>query len=288
MRDYVIFTDSACDLDRETLESWGVRYVSLTFSFEGDPKQYGDFDMPRPEFYARMRAGGVAKTSAVNITAFIEEFGKVLDEGHDILYVGFSSGLSNTVNAGEKAAETLREKYPGSRIAVIDSLAASAGEGLLLYFAVEAKKAGKTIEETEAEVRSLILKIDHWFTVDDLVYLKRGGRVSAAAAFFGGMLGIKPVMHVDNEGHLIPMTKVRGRKTALKALADKYTELAETPDSGTIFICHGDCIEDAEYVAKLIEDEHGVKTKLFTYTGAVIGAHSGPGTIALFFVGKER
>ena len=137
-------------------------------------------------------------------------------------------------------------------------------------------------------MRSLVLKIDHWFTVDDLVYLKRGGRVSAATAFFGGMLGIKPVMHVDNEGHLIPVTKVRGRRTALKALADKYTELAETPDSGTIFICHGDCIEDAEYVAKLIEDEHGVKTKLFTYTGAVIGAHSGPGTIALFFVGKER
>ena len=187
-----------------------------------------------------------------------------------------------------KAAEVLGPEYPGRKIIVIDTLAASAGEGLLLYFAVEARRRGASIEEAESAVRDRIFKLDHWFTVDDLVYLKRGGRVSAAAAFFGGVLGIKPVLHVDDEGHLIPVTKVRGRKASLKALADKYTELAETPEEGTVFISHGDCIEDAEYLAGLIKEAHGVEVKIITYVGSVIGAHSGPGTMALFFVGKMR
>ncbi len=288
MDSYVIFTDSACDLSPETLRDWGVRYESLTYTFNTSPRSYENYELPFPEFYGRMRNGEVAKTAAVNIEKFLESFRECLDNGQDILYIGFSSGLSNTVNAGIKAAEVLGPEYPGRKIIVIDTLAASAGEGLLLYFAVEARRRGASIEEAESAVRDRIFKLDHWFTVDDLVYLKRGGRVSAAAAFFGGVLGIKPVLHVDDEGHLIPVTKVRGRKASLKALADKYTELAETPEEGTVFISHGDCIEDAEYLARLIKEAHGVEVKIITYVGSVIGAHSGPGTMALFFVGKMR
>ena len=288
MSDYIIFTDSACDLSPETLRDWGVRYESLTYTFNTSPRSYENYELPFPEFYSRMRAGEVAKTAAVNIEKFLLSFEECLKAGLDILYVGFSSGLSNTVNAGIKAAETLAPKYSERKIRVVDTLAASAGEGLLLYFAVEAKKKGASIEEAEKAVRDRVFKLDHWFTVDDLVYLKRGGRVSAAAAFFGGVLGIKPVLHVDDKGHLIPVTKVRGRKASLKVLADKYTELAETPDDGTVFISHGDCIEDAEYLAGLIKAAHGVETKIITYVGSVIGAHSGPGTMALFFIGKMR
>ncbi|MBQ7600063.1 MAG: DegV family protein [Clostridia bacterium] len=288
MNDYIIFTDSACDLSPETLKEWGVRYESLTYTFNSSPRSYGNYELPFPEFYSRMRNGEVAKTAAINTETFLEAFEPHLKNGNDILYVGFSSGLSNTVNAGAKAAESLVAKYPERKIIVIDTLAASAGEGLLLYFAVEAKKNGASIEEAEKAVRDRILKLNHWFTVDDLVYLKRGGRVSATAAFFGGVLGIKPVLHVDDNGHLIPVTKVRGRKASLKALADKYTELAETPREGTVFISHGDCLDDAEYLADLIKSAHGVDVKIITYVGSVIGAHSGPGTMALFFVGKMR
>lgn len=288
MNDYIIFTDSACDLSPETLKEWGVRYESLTYTFNSSPRSYGNYELPFPEFYSRMRNGEVAKTAAINTETFLEAFEPHLKNGSDILYVGFSSGLSNTVNAGAKAAESLVAKYPERKIIVIDTLAASAGEGLLLYFAVEAKKNGASIEEAEKAVRDRILKLNHWFTVDDLVYLKRGGRVSATAAFFGGVLGIKPVLHVDDDGHLIPVTKVRGRKASLKALADKYTELAETPREGTVFISHGDCLDDAEYLADLIKSAHGVDVKIITYVGSVIGAHSGPGTMALFFVGKMR
>ena len=289
MRDYVIFTDSACDIKPELLAEWGVLYRCLTFRFDGEEKEYSNDDMPVAEFYNKMRAGGVAKTAAVNAEAFAELFEEeALKKGKDVLYVGFSSGLSTTYNSARIASLELKEKYPEAKIVVVDTLAASAGEGLMLYLTVEQKKNGATIEEAEAFVRDLIGRMGIWFTVDDLVYLKRGGRVSPTAAFVGNLLGIKPVLYMDNEGHLIPVSKVRGRRTSIVAMADKYTEKAVDKENGTVFISHGDCLADAQLLADMLKERHGVKVKIITDVGPVIGAHSGPGTIALFFVADAR
>ena len=288
MNQYVILTDSACDITKEILDSWNVGFVSLTFKFTDSDIEYRNSDMPVEKFYAEMRAGRVAKTAAINIDTFIDLFEKELEQGNDILHIGFSSGLSSTYNAARMAGEQLKEKYPDRKIITVDSLAASAGQGLLVYLTVQKKNEGASIEETAEYAKNLIPHICHWFTVDDLVYLKRGGRVSATAAFFGNALGIKPVMHVDDEGHLVPVTKVRGRKTSISTMADMYTELAEDLTGGTVFISHGDCIKDAELLAKMLKDKHGVDVQIITSVGTVIGAHSGPGTLALFFVGKHK
>lgn len=289
MRDYVIFTDSACDIKPELLAEWGVPYRCLTFRFDGDEKEYSNDDMLVKEFYDKMRAGGVAKTAAVTPDAFAKMFEEeALKQGKDVLYIGFSSGLSTTYNSGRIAALELKEKYPEAKIIVVDTLAASAGEGLMLYLTVEQKRKGATIEEAEAFVRDLIGRMGIWFTVDDLVYLKRGGRVSPTAAFVGNLLGIKPVLYMDNEGHLIPVSKVRGRRTSIVAMADKYTEKAVDKENGTVFISHGDCLADAQQLADILKERHGVEVKIITDVGPVIGAHSGPGTIALFFVADAR
>lgn len=289
MRDYVIFTDSACDIKPELLAEWGVSYRCLTFRFDGEEKEYSNDDMSVKEFYDKMRAGGVAKTAAVTPDAFAKMFEEeALKLGKDVLYIGFSSGLSTTYNSGRIAALELKEKYPEAKIIAVDTLAASAGEGLMLYLTVEQKKKGATIEEAEAFVRDLIGRMGIWFTVDDLVYLKRGGRVSPTAAFVGNLLGIKPVLYMDNEGHLIPVSKVRGRRTSIVAMADKYTEKAVDKENGTVFISHGDCLADAQQLADILKERHGVEVKIITDVGPVIGAHSGPGTIALFFVADAR
>ena len=289
MRDYVIFTDSACDIKPELLAEWGVPYRCLTFRFDGEEKEYSNDDMSVAEFYSKMRAGGVAKTAAVTPDAFAKLFEEeALKEGKDVLYIGFSSGLSTTYNSARIASLELKEKYPEAKIIVVDTLAASAGEGLMLYLTVEQKKNGATIEEAEAFVRDLIGRMGIWFTVDDLVYLKRGGRVSPTAAFVGNLLGIKPVLYMDNEGHLIPVSKVRGRRTSIVAMADKYTEKAVDKENGTVFISHGDCLADAQLLADMLKERHGVEVKIITDVGPVIGAHSGPGTIALFFVADAR
>ena len=289
MRDYVIFTDSACDIKPELLAEWGVPYRCLTFRFDGDEKEYSNDDMLVKEFYDKMRAGGVAKTAAVTPDAFAKMFEEeALKQGKDVLYIGFSSGLSTTYNSGRIAALELKEKYPEAKIIAVDTLAASAGEGLMLYLTLQEKKKGATIEEAEAFVRDLIGRMGIWFTVDDLVYLKRGGRVSPTAAFVGNLLGIKPVLYMDNEGHLIPVSKVRGRRTSIVAMADKYTEKAVDKENGTVFISHGDCLADAQQLADILKERHGVEVKIITDVGPVIGAHSGPGTIALFFVADAR
>lgn len=288
MNQFYIFTDSACDIKPEILQEWGVGSLSLNFRFNGDETLYSDNSMPIGEFYNKMREGMVAKTSAVNSETFAQAFDKILAEGNDLLYLGFSSGLSTTFNSGRLAAEQMREKYPERKIIVIDTLAASAGFGLLVYLAVQKKNEGASIEETAEYAKSLIFRLCHWFTVDDLVYLKRGGRVSPTAAFVGNMLGIKPVLHVDNEGHLINMSKVRGRKTALNALASKIGELEADIENYPIFISHGDCMADVEILKKMILDKYGKEVKLVTDVGAVIGAHAGPGVMALFFIARER
>ena len=288
MKDFVMMTDSGCDIKPELLTEWGVDLLELSFRFNEDDRDYCNFDMTIDRFYDRMRNGEVAKTSAINPERFATAFEQYLKQGKDILYLGFSSGLSVTCNSARLAAGELMEKYPDRTITVVDTLAASAGQGLLVYLAAEKQKSGCTMEEVASYIESIKLQLCHWFTVDDLVYLKRGGRVSPTIALLGKALGIKPILHVDNDGKLVSFSKVRGRKSSLATIAEQYKKTSIDPTSGPIFISHGDCREDAEKVAELIEAATGVKTMLITDVGPVIGAHSGPGTIALFYLGKER
>ena len=288
MSNYVIHTDSACDLSRELLAEWGVVSAPLTFRFDGSDEIYDEKSMPIKDFYQKMREGGVAKTAAVNSEAFTEVFEKTLAEGKDLLYLGFSSGLSATYNCARIAAQELAKKYPERKIITVDTLMASAGTGLYIRLVLDKAEAGATIEEAAAYAEEIKLKVCAWFTVDDLVYLKRGGRVSAATALVGNMLGIKPVLHVDNEGHLINVSKARGRRGSIAALAERYGALAEKLDSDKVFISHGDCEADAKILADMLKEKYGATVSVTTYVGSVIGAHSGPGTLALFFVGKER
>lgn len=285
---YVIITDTGCDIKPELLKEWGVYAQSLSFRFTDEEKSYTEADMPISEFYQNMRSGRVAKTAAVNALQFQNAFEEVLKDGNDILYIGFSSGLSSTYNAGVLAAKELIGKYPERKIITVDSLAASAGQGLIVYLAVKKKNEGASIEEVEEYVKYLVPKLAHWFTVDDLVYLKRGGRVSAASAFFGNLLGIKPVLHVDDEGHLVPVNKVRGRRTSLMALVDAYGKYRDENDDGTIFISCADCYDEANFVASEIKNKYGADVQLITDVGAVIGSHAGPGTMALFFVATKK
>lgn len=288
MNEYVIYTDSACDIKPKTLSEWGVGYEELTFRFDGEDKSYFNFEMPTNEFYEKMRGGAVAKTAAINPDTFSASFEKILKEGKDILYLGFSSGLSTTYNSARIAAEGLKESYPERRIVVLDTLCASAGQGLLVYLAVKKKSEGASIDENAEYVKALVPKLCHWFTVDDLVYLKRGGRISAVSYIVGNALGIKPVLHVDNEGHLVSVQKVRGRRTAIDTIVKKYEELADDKEGATLFISHADCERDVKIFADSIKAKFGNEVDLVTDVGPVIGAHAGPGTLAVFFIGKER
>lgn len=288
MQNYVIYTDSACDIKPEMLKEWGVLYSCLTFHFNDSEKEYSNDEMDIKTFYSKMRAGGIAKTSAVNTEVFLREFEKLLSEGKDILYIGFSSGLSTTYNSGRVAAEQLKEKYPERKIITVDTLAGSAGEGLIVYLTVKKKNEGATIEEAAAYAESIKLSICHYVTVDDLVYLKRGGRISPTVAFVGNTLGIKPLIYVDNNGKLINSGKVRGRKNAIAALLNKYSENAIDPAVGPVVIAHSDCIGEAQELADMLKAKHGVSVEFITDIGTVIGAHTGPGTIVIFFVAKER
>lgn len=287
MNNYVLVTDSACDICAELLKEWNVEFINQTFRFEGEEKEYFNDEMDINEFYGRMRKGDTAKTAAINPDTFIERFEKILSQGKDVLYLGFSSGLSTTFNSSKIAAEELKERYPERQIICLDTLCASAGQGLLVYLAAEKMRDCANMEELAAYVENLIPNLCHWFTVDDLVYLKRGGRVSPTLAFVGAVLGIKPVLHVDDEGKLISVTKARGRKAAFSTIADKYAEFAEEK-SGTVFISHADCLDEAQAVKTELQEKFGADVKIITDIGPVIGAHSGPGTIAVFFIGKKR
>ena len=288
MSQFVIYTDSGCDIAPELLAQWGVAWSSLSFCFTDEEREYTAADMDVKTFYDRMRAGSTAKTSAINIGTFSDAFEQILRQGKDVLYIGFSSALSTTYQSAAVAAKQLATQYPERRVIAVDSLCASAGQGMLVYLAAQKQKSGATIEETAAYVEATKLHICHWVTVDDLEYLKRGGRISPTVAFVGNALGLKPQIHVDNGGSLVNVSKVRGRKKSVAALADKYGELACTPSEGVVFISHSDCEEDAKSLADLLQERYGVSVQIITYIGTVIGAHTGPGTVALFFVGKER
>ena len=287
MSQYKIITDSGSDLPKSMLEQLDLKAVPLTVNFRGTEME-DSVDEGIKEMYAALRAGENATTSAINPDRWAKEMESVLAEGQDLLVITFSSGLSTTHQSAVIAANELQEKYPDRKILVVDSLSASLGQGLLVWYACKMRDAGLSLEDLAAWVEENRLHLCHWFTVDDLMYLKRGGRVSAATALLGTMLQIKPVLHVDDEGHLISISKTRGRKASIQALAQKAIELGGDYDNSTMFICHGDCIEDAEYLASLLKEKLGVKEVFIGYTGAVIGSHSGPGTLALFFLGKNR
>lgn len=288
MNNYTIITDSGCDIAPELLAQWNVKCINLTFQFDGSSREYVNGDMTTKDFYQKMRDGACARTAAANIDNFHTMFEPELQQGHDVLYLGFSSGLSTTCSTAQMVVKDLKADYPERTILVVDTLCASAGQGLLVYMAVQRRDLGASVTENAQFLEEKKLSLCHWFTVDDLVYLKRGGRVSAAAALAGSVLGIKPVLHVDNEGHLINMCKVRGRKQSIRTIVEKYMDLAENPKSGTVFISHGDCMEDAQALDDLLFKTAGIRATLITDIGPVIGAHSGPGTLALFFFGKAR
>ncbi len=283
---YKIFTDSSCDLPGSVAAEYGVNVIQLEILIDGEENRKNN-EIDSIEFYQKLRDGKMARTSAANIATFKDAFTSVLDAGEDVLYLGFSSGLSTTFQSGQIAAVELAEEYPDRKIIVVDTLAASLGQGLLVHLAVEKQKKGETIEEVAAYISQIQGNLAHWFTVDDLNFLKRGGRISGAVALVGTVLGIKPVLHVDDEGHLVNVTKVRGRAAALQTLADKYGETVLEKEA-PVWISHGDCLEDAEKLADILKAQYGVQVGLINYVGPVIGAHSGPGTLALFFIGKEK
>ena len=288
--DFLIITDSTCDMPQEMADELGLAILPIRVSMED--KEYAHYldgrELGFHEFYEKLRAGVPAKTSAANQEDFLSLMEPALAAGRDVLYIGFSSGLSSTYNVGVMTAAQLAEKYPERKVYTVDSLSASLGQGLLVYHAVQQKLAGKSIDEVRAFVEENRLHLCHWFTVDDLQHLKRGGRVSAAAAAFGTMLNIKPVLHVDDEGHLIPVGKVQGRTTSIKALLKKMQETAIDPAEQVVFISHGDCEKDAEKLAAMVRESIGPKEIILNPIGPVIGAHSGPGTAALFFLGTKR
>ena len=290
MKDYIIITDSSCDLTPALASEAQIEVIPLQLTMEG--KEYRNLldgsDIDPKTFYTKLRGGVTASTSAVNPDVFSEVFKKILNQGKDILYLGFSSGLSSTFHASTIAAEELMQEYSDSKIYCVDTLAASLGQGLLVFLAAEKKKAGAAIEEVRDFVEQNKLHLCHWFTVDDLNHLKRGGRVSATTALVGTMLNIKPILHVDDEGHLINVGKVRGRKASIESLLSHMKESAINPSQQTVFISHGDCEEDALTLKKMVEKEFSPKRIEINTIGPVIGAHSGPGTLALFFLGDKR
>ena len=288
MKPYVIVTDSSCDLPLEVVRQYKLEVIPLVVSVEGeDPVPNDKIDIE--EFYNKLRDGKSAKTAAVNFEAFSACFEKHLAAGEDVIYLGFSSGLSSTFGAGAIAAREMSEKYPDATCVAVDTLAASLGQGLLVVLAAREQEKGATIEEVRDFVESKKLSLVHLFTVNDLFFLKRGGRVSAVTAVAGSALGIKPIMHVDNEGHLVKIGIKRGRTASLDDLCDRMQAAAIDPAEQTVYISHGDCEKEARYLADRIVAKMGVKEPiLVSHVGPVIGAHSGPGTVALFFIGKER
>ena len=288
MKNFIIITDSGSDLTREWASELGVEVIDLAVSVEG-AEPVADSAIDPKELYAMLRDKKSASTSAINIEDFTRVAEPFLEAGNDVLYLGFSSGLSSTYSSGHIAAEELSEKYPDRKIYAVDTLCASLGEGLLVYLAAELRAKGASIEEVRDFAESSKLNLCHWFTVDDLFFLKRGGRVSGATAVVGTMLGIKPVMHVDNEGKLTKVGVARGRRASIDEMFNKMkATMKGDPKDSVVFISHGDCLADATYLADKIKNEIGVKEVRIGYVGSVIGSHSGPGTLALFYIGNER
>ena len=284
---YQILTDSCCDFPPQRYRELGLISLPLSITFRGETYPDRNDDSLR-DMYAGLRAGEAASTAAANPQQWEEALEPVLSSGEDALILAFSSGLSTTYQSACIAADEMKERFPERKILVVDSLCASLGQGLLAYYAARKRDEGLGLEALKAWLEDNKLHLCHWFTVNDLMYLKRGGRINAATAIMGTMLSIKPILHVDNEGHLVSVGKARGRKASIAALADKAAELGQGYDNSLMFISHGDCLEDAEALAELVKERCGAKEVYINYVGAVIGSHSGPGTLALFFLGQHR
>lgn len=287
---FKVLTDASCNLSVEMLDELGVVYKSLTLVMDGQEvnNYLKDDKFSFKGFYDKLRNKENIKTSLLNAEEFKAMFEEVLTAGDDILAILISSGISGTYQAAKIAAEDLAEKYPERKIIVIDSLAASIGHGLLVYYAAKMQQEGKSLEETADFITENRLKLVHKFTVDDLFFLKRGGRLSGGVAVIGTILKIKPVLHVDNDGKLVSQSKVNGRKKSINALFESMNDNVIDPENQVMAICHGDCIEDAEYLAEKVKKEYNVKDVIINYCDPVIAAHAGPGVLALFYLGKER
>lgn len=291
MTDYIIVTDAAGDISAEMAAANDIRIMPMTFSFSEEESylHYADFRNYDPhEFYQRLRAGESATTAQVSIGDALAYLQPLLEQGKDILMISFSSGLSGSFNSCHIAVDELLQQFPERRICLLDSLSASMGQGLLVYHGALNRKKGMTLEENAADLQAKRLQLAHWFTVDDLYHLKRGGRCSALSAFMGTMLNIKPVLHVDNEGKLVPVEKVRSHKKALDRIVQIFEHSSLDLSGQPIFISHGDDAEGAERIASLLREKFGVSDISINYIGPIIGAHSGPGTVALFFLAQKR
>ncbi len=285
----ILFTDSCCDLPISFVKENNIQVMSIQVNINGKdiPDDLGE-SISYKDFYELIRNGNLPTTSQVNVDTFERNFRKYVSEGYSIIYIGFSSALSGCVNSARLAKELIDEEIKDADITVIDTKSASMGLGLIVYYAANMIKEGKDKSDIINWIENNKLKVNHWFTVDDLNHLKRGGRVSSTAAIVGTMLSIKPILHVDDEGRLIPISKVKGRKKSIKALYDKLKEKIVDSENQTVFISHGDCIEDAESLKELILSEIKVKEIIINNIGPAVGSHSGPGTLALFFIGNSR
>lgn len=287
---YVILTESSCDLPPELLQRAEIEVLPLTFTLEG--RTYAHYpdarEYPIEKFYEKLKDGAAAVTAAANVAELSDAMESHLKRGEDVLFLCFSSALSSTRDSCAIAAQELSEKYPDRRIYTVDTLAASLGQGLLVYLTARRRQEGATIDEARDYAEATKLRVAHWFTVDDLHFLKRGGRISPAAAMVGTMLNVKPVLHVDDEGRLISMEKVRGRKAAIHRLLEKMEEAATDPGSQLILIGHTACLPEAEGLRDMIEAEFHPKEICITDVGPIIGAHTGPGLVTLFFLAEHR
>lgn len=290
MSTFAIVTESTADLPQELAQELDIQIIPMPFTLQGKERlDWPDHRELSPHaLYQQLRQGEQGSTSALNPHNYQQALTPLLEAGQDVLLLVFSSGLSTTYQSSLLAVEELRQQFPDRQVETVDTLAASFGQGLLVWHAARLRREGLSLSQVRTWVEENRLHLCHWFTVDDLNHLKRGGRVSAATALVGTMLSIKPVLHVDNQGHLINVSKARGRGASIKALADRVEQLALDPAGQTMFISHADCPEDAEKLAQLLKDRLNVPQILQSDIGPVIGVHCGPGTLAVYFLGKER
>ncbi len=286
MRDYVIYTDSACDILPERMKELGIAYSSLTTYFENEDRSYTIDDMSAEGFYAKMREGHYAKTAAVNVEAFVQGFEPILAAGKDILYIGLSGGVSSTYHASCMAAEELAQKYPEAKILTVDSRTGSIGQAMLIEMVLERKNDGASVEEAAAFAEEMKSEICLWATFDDLTALRKSGRVSFSTALIGNFLNIKPIIYVSEEGKIINEAKARGRKKAFALLLEKFGKLAKNVKS-KVFLAHTDCAEDVEAFGKELTERYGATVERVMNVGPVIGAHSGLGALVLSFIGRK-
>ncbi len=283
MADYMIFADSSCDIERSVLDAWNVKCIQMKLLIDG--KEYDDGEIGNSELYCKLREGAETSTAAINPQHFADIFRAETERGMNVLYLCFSSGLSSMCDSAKSAAAELNTLYGTERVRVVDTLCESAGYGMLVYLAAKKRDAGASMAETAEYTAQMRCKIAHWFTVDELAYLKRGGRISATTAMIGGLLDIKPILHMNDEGMIVSVKNVRGRKNAIRFLSEKCAENAM--ENYPVYISHGDCADDAEILRQMLA-KRDIKTELIADIGPVIGSHSGPGTLAVFYVGANR